>query len=300
MVDKPFDGIHSFLNSISQNITIFIDEYEKIFGDSSAMLTIMDGALNSEFRRVFLLTTNELYIEKNLIQRPGRIRYLKKFEDLRPSIVEEIIDDVLEHKQFKQECIEFISNLETITVDIVKAIINEVNIHEEGPLAFESIFNVKKIKGKYNISVREDDGTLSELASNASVYPRPTYNENHVGYYFEVDNQSIGKISRVINYSTIEVEPFVSDDGKRLGFDEPILVKVEDADVINYAYAYDNLGSTMVQKPKKGISSFGKNLLEKINQDRDESEDGIVEGNIEIGMDYGSNTVKIGGDDFSG
>ena len=91
LVDSHIKGIHTFLNSISQNITIFIDEYEKVFGDSSAMLTIMDGALNSEFRRVFLLTTNELYVEKNLIQRPGRIRYLKKFEDLKPAVVEEIV-----------------------------------------------------------------------------------------------------------------------------------------------------------------------------------------------------------------
>lgn len=269
LVDAHIKGIHTFLNSISQNITIFIDEYEKIFGDSSAMLTIMDGALNSEFRRVFLLTTNELYVEKNLIQRPGRIRYLKKFEDLKPAVVEEIVDDVLIHTQFKKECINFISNLETITVDIVKAIINEVNIHEEGPSAFESIFNVKKLKGKYNISVREEDGQLGELASSANVYPRPMYNEGHVGYHFEIDNQSIGKIRRVINFSTIEIEPFDGEKGEKLGFNEPIIVKVEDADIINYAYAYDGYGSSMVAKPKKGVSAFAKNIIEKIHEDRE-------------------------------
>ena len=43
LVDNNIKGIHKFLNSIPQNITIFIDEYEKIFGDSSVMLTIMDG-----------------------------------------------------------------------------------------------------------------------------------------------------------------------------------------------------------------------------------------------------------------
>jgi hypothetical protein len=268
LVDSHIKGIHTFLNSISQNITIFIDEYEKIFGDSSAMLTIMDGALNSEFRRVFLLTTNELYVEKNLIQRPGRIRYLKKFEDLKPAIVEEIVDDVLIHTQFKKECINFISNLETITVDIVKAIINEVNIHEEGPSAFESIFNVKKLKGRYNISMKDEDGQLVELANSVSVYPRPMFSENHVDYRFEIDNKSIGVVRRVINFSTIEIEPFDGEKGEKLGFTEPIIIKVEDADIINYTYAYDGYGSSVVNKPKKGVSPFAKNIIDKIHDDR--------------------------------
>jgi hypothetical protein len=237
------------------------------------MLTIMDGALNSEFRRVFLLTTNELYVEKNLIQRPGRIRYLKKFEDLKPAIVEEIVDDVLVHTQFKKECINFISNLETITVDIVKAIINEVNIHEEGPSAFESIFNVKKLKGKYNISMKDDDGQLVELASSVSVYPRPMFTEGHVGYRFEINNQSIGIVRRVINFSTIEIEPFDGEKGEKLGFTEPIIVKVEDADIINYAYAYDGYGSSMVSKPKKGMTIFAKNIIDKINDDRESNDE---------------------------
>ena len=280
LVDSHIKGIHTFLNSISQNITIFIDEYEKVFGDSSAMLTIMDGALNSEFRRVFLLTTNELYVEKNLIQRPGRIRYLKKFEDLKPAIVEEIVDDVLVHTQFKKECINFISNLETITVDIVKAIINEVNIHEEGPSAFESIFNVKKLKGKYNISMKDDDGQLVELASSVGVYPRPMFTESHDDYRFEIDNQSIGIIRRVINFSTIEVEPFDGEKGEKLGFTEPIIVKVEDADIINYAYAYDGYGSSMVPKPKKGVSKFAKNIIDKIHDDREEGDEIMSEERI--------------------
>jgi DNA-directed RNA polymerase subunit F len=280
LVEQRLDGIHQFLNSIPQNITIFIDEYEKVFGESSEMLTIMDGASNSTFRRVFLFTTNNLYVDQNLIQRPGRIRYMKKFEDLKPSVVEEIIDDVLEYPEFKQACIDFICNLETITVDIVKAILGEVNIHQEAPSEFEAIFNVKKIKGKFNVQMREEDGRLVELASNVKVYPKPMYNEGHVGYYFEVDNQRIGQISRVINFSTIEVEPFEGDNGKKLGFDEPILIRVEDADTINYSYAYDDsfgvgFGTGGMKKSTKEMSDLAKNIIKQINRDEygDECED---------------------------
>jgi len=258
----------SFLNSIPQNITIFIDEYEKTFGNASNMLTIMDGASNSEYRRVFLLTTNELRVESNMIQRPGRVRYLKTFDHLKPIVIKEIVDDILIHKQFTDDCIQFISSLETITVDIVKAVLNEVNIHEESPTAFESIFNVKKLKGKYNVSIREEDGSLVEIASNISVYPRPTFNENTVGYQLDVDGVAVGEIIRVVNYNTVEVEPYEDDNDNPIGFKDNIMVKVDDADLVNYAYAYDGFGSSQVTRPKKKSSDF----LKKITKDWDNYE----------------------------
>jgi len=159
------------------------------------------------------------------------------FGNLKPEVVEEVIDDILEYPDLKKECISFISSLETITIDIVKAVINEVNIHEEAPSAFEDVFNVKKIKGNYNVKLVED-GKLSELAKNVRIYPRPTYNDGTVGYRFEIDGQTIGHVSRIVNWTTIEVSPYVDDKGKKVGFDEPIIVKIEDADAVNYSYTY--------------------------------------------------------------
>ncbi len=271
-----------FLNGIPQNITIFIDEYEKTFGNASNMLTIMDGASNSEYRRVFLLTTNELRVESNMIQRPGRVRYLKTFDHLKPAVIKEIVDDILVHKQFTNDCIQFISSLETITVDIVKAVLNEVNIHEEAPTAFETIFNVKKLRGKYNVSIREEDGTLTEIASNIGVHPRPMFNEGNVGYGLEVDSVTVGEIVRVVNYNTVEVEPYELEDGSPVGFKENIMVKIEDADLINYAYAYDGFGSTQVSRPKKKSSDFLKN----ISKEWDDYEKGRRNGNTKPSRDF--------------
>ena len=203
-----------------------------------------------------------------MIQRPGRVRYLKTFDHLKPIVIKEIIDDILIHKQFTNDCVQFISSLETITVDIVKAVLNEVNIHEESPTAFENIFNVKKLKGKYNVSIREEDGTLTEIASNIGVHPRPMFNEGTVGYELTVDEVIVGEIVRVVNYNTVEVEPFEFEDGSPVGFKENIMVKIEDADLINYAYAYDGFGSTQVSKPKKKSSDF----LKKITKDLEDYE----------------------------
>jgi len=152
------DGnVHNFVNNINQDVIIFVDEYEKIYEKDADMLSIMDGATNSDYRRIFLLTTNTLYLNDNLLQRPGRIRYLKTFKDLTPEIIEEVVEDCLIHKHLKKEVIHFISGLESITIDIAKAVIQEVNIHNEDPEVFSDIFNVKKLSGKYDITIYNED-----------------------------------------------------------------------------------------------------------------------------------------------
>jgi hypothetical protein len=277
LIDRKFDGVHTFLNTITQDITIFIDEYEKVYGDSSQMLTIMDGALNSTYRRLFLMTTNDLYVDRNLIERPSRVRYLKMFGNLKPEVVEEVVDDILEHPQLKKECVSFISSLETITIDIVKAVINEVNIHEEAPSEFESVFNVKKIRGSYNVKMVEN-GQLSDLASNVKIYPRPTYNDNAVGNRFEIDGNTIGYISRIVNWTTLEISPYTNDNGQNLGFEEPIVLKIEDADAVNYSYtygSYDEYGAptnNFATKASKELSDKAKQIIKVIEDDEEESE----------------------------
>jgi hypothetical protein len=281
LIDRKLDGVHTFLNTITQDITIFIDEYEKVYGDSAQMLTIMDGALNSTFRRMFLMTTNDLYVDRNLIERPSRVRYLKMFGNLKPEVVEEVIDDILEYPEMKKECIYFISSLETITIDIVKAVINEVNIHEEAPSAFEDVFNVKKIKGNYNVKLVED-GKLSELAKNVRIYPRPTYNDGTIGYRFEIDGQTIGHVSRIVNWTTIEVSPYVDDKGKKVGFDEPIIIKIEDADAVNYSYtygSYDEYGmptNDFATNNSKEISDKAKSIIKALEDEEEEADEDIV------------------------
>lgn len=281
LIDRKLDGVHTFLNTITQDITIFIDEYEKVYGDSAQMLTIMDGALNSTFRRMFLMTTNDLYVDRNLIERPSRVRYLKMFGNLKPEVVEEVIDDILEYPEMKKECISFISSLETITIDIVKAVINEVNIHEEAPSAFEDVFNVKKIKGNYNVKLVED-GKLSELAKNVRIYPRPTYNDGTIGYRFEIDGQTIGHVSRIVNWTTIEVSPYVDDKGKKVGFDEPIIIKIEDADAVNYSYtygSYDEYGmptNNFATNNSKEISDKAKSIIKALEDEEEEADEDIV------------------------
>jgi hypothetical protein len=240
LITHHIDGAQFFINSIQQDIVVFVDEYEKVYDDKdSDMLTIMDGVLNSEHRRVFLLTTNSLWINENLLQRPGRIRYLKTFGDLTVPVIEEIIDDRLNNKEFRESCIKFISNLQIITVDIVKAIIDECNIHNEGPDEFKDVFNVKKIIGKFNVSILDptDGKTLISFKKGVPISPK-SFEEEYEGQFedtfFSVGGHVVGRILEIVDRETIKVTPWIKGKAKESA--EPVTYKIEHADSIHSTY----------------------------------------------------------------
>lgn len=212
IVHQPFEDIPSFLNELQQDVIVFFDEYEKMYRDyDNDILTVMDGVLNTKFRKVFLLTTNKLYINDNLIQRPGRLRYIKTFSDLPLAVIMEIVDDKLVHKQFRDDCIEFISKLEVITVDIVKAVIEEVNIHEEPPENFKDIFNIKKLESGVNIFIQGKDGLYSKnIETDVNISPFK-FTPECVNENFYINHIHAGEIVQYIDEHTIVVRSDNSD-----------------------------------------------------------------------------------------
>lgn len=173
-ITQNHEDLNTLLSSIQQPVVIFIDEYEKIYDDGHELLTLMDGLLKNDYKNVFLLTTNELYINNNLLQRPGRIRYVKEYGNLESHQCIEIINDLLQYPEFKDDCIEEISKLPNITIDLVKEIINEVNIHNVSPKEFMNIFNVTDPYSRYTIfnydlyEVNDNKKTL--IKSNIPIY----------------------------------------------------------------------------------------------------------------------------------
>lgn len=205
IIDRMIDECHRFLNSIPQDIIIFIDEYEKIFEENYQLLSIMDGAMNSEYKRVFVLTTNELYVNDNLIQRPGRIRYLKTFKDLSRESIAEIVDDCLTNTKYKEEVMRFVSTLQMITVDIVKTICQEVNLHDQSPERFAEFFNVKKVTGKFDVYIVNERGARSTelpFIANAKVSPFEEFEESDHIY---INNDYIGRIVDVLDENIVKI-----------------------------------------------------------------------------------------------
>jgi len=218
LVQKHHENLVSFLNTIHQNVIVFIDEYEKIFDYySNSLLSIMDGAFKTSHRKLFILTTNELKIDKNLMQRPSRIRYIKTFSDLSLDVIEEIVDDMLVYKDLKNATIKMISELPIITIDLVKAVIEEVNIHEEDPAVFKNIFNINgEDAQKQNVYKIDEKGDKVLIQSSVDVMPTnfTPYHDNDILF---IGSKKYGRIEKVIHHNQIIVsieidEPIEIDD----------------------------------------------------------------------------------------
>lgn len=140
-----------YLSGFNFDCVLFFDEFEKNFSDKdSTILQIMDGVYNSGYRKIFLLTTNEMTINENLVGRPSRIRYVRRFGNLDLKTVEEYLDDALEVPEARQELIDFIDTLTISTIDILKTIVNEVNIHGiQGLMKAKEFFNVSTLEYHY-------------------------------------------------------------------------------------------------------------------------------------------------------
>lgn len=137
-------------SSIDFDCVFFFDEYEKEFKDSSDILSFMDGTYNSIYRKVFLLTTNELKVDPNLLGRPSRIRYKKSFDNLSEEVTREILNDILKDKTAIEKVIELTHSMNIITIDLIKAIATEINIHGIESLPdIKETFNIEFSKFTY-------------------------------------------------------------------------------------------------------------------------------------------------------
>ena len=142
-----------YVSTLACDCIIFMDEFEKNFSEGhQEILQMMDGVYNSEYRKIFLLTTNELNINENLLGRPSRIRYVKEFGNLDKETVEEYLNENLHDLSAKQTIIEFIDTLTISTIDILKSIVSEVNIHGIDKFnEYREFFNVTTESYLYNV-----------------------------------------------------------------------------------------------------------------------------------------------------
>ena len=208
-----------FLASFNFDCVFFFDEFEKNFSDKdSSILQIMDGVYTSEYRRIFLLTTNETNINDNLISRPSRLRYIHEFSNLEPEIIREYLNDTLNDKSHIEDIIDFVDTLQISTIDILKSIVEEINIFGfDKFMENKSFFNIKTAAYTYRtkrIYLRNDeelhnysvdkflaDLKLYEKKPNRFNYPNDeefakVYNEYRNTVYREPDYCTLSDIQK--------------------------------------------------------------------------------------------------------
>ena len=131
IVNNDYDGkAVDLIQSIDFECVVLIDEAEKTFDKDRRidLLKICDGVYSNS-SKIILLTMNNLDIDKNLIDRPGRVRYIKNFGNLPEQTCKEYIRDSLKEEEDQKKIFNFVNSLGITTVDILKNIIDEFSIH---------------------------------------------------------------------------------------------------------------------------------------------------------------------------
>lgn len=156
LVNAPYPGIDAFIGKIQCECVLLFDEFEKNFNrddyKDEILLSVMDGVYSNDYRKVFILTTNTIQINSNFLSRPSRIRYVKKFGNLSPKIILEYLEDNLKYPEYTQDIIEFVDSLELSTIDILKVVVEDVNIHNIPPTKLKNLLNITIPVFRYNFS----------------------------------------------------------------------------------------------------------------------------------------------------
>lgn len=162
--DMSTSNLIDYISTFNFDCVFLFDEFEKNFSkEDSSILSIMDGVYTSKYRRLFILTTNNLSVNENLLSRPSRIRYLKEFGNLSLDAINNYLDDNLskENYEHKDEIISYIDTLEISTIDILKCIVDEIRIfgYDEF-IKSKKFFNTKT--NSYNYYIRYEVFDIDE------------------------------------------------------------------------------------------------------------------------------------------
>lgn len=195
LVNSAFNDMGTFINSIQQDIVMFFDEFEKVYEfysyrdedeaedpgskkNVSNLLTLMDGVFTSEYKRLFLLTTNKSSLPDAMLSRPSRIRYIKEFTDLTYESIMEILNDSVDNKDLIPGLVKILMKLDIITIDIVKSVAEEANIYNTDDPGFFSIFNIKPKTVYYDVYISNDKGGEEEMIDERMQMPFDQYRKN--------------------------------------------------------------------------------------------------------------------------
>jgi len=186
-------GLIEYLSSFNFDCVFFLDEFEKNWSEKdSSILQIMDGVYTSNYRRIFLLTTNETHINENLLSRPSRLRYVKEFCNLEKEVVEEYLKDNLKNQECVDCIVDFVDTLQISTIDILKTIVEDINIHGfDEFISNKDIFNVKTAKyyyHTYRLPFSSTEFDITKYTIDSFLKDVKTYDTVKVPQFYQFDS----------------------------------------------------------------------------------------------------------------
>lgn len=180
LVNDEYDDTEfvMFLQSIQQPCVLFFDEFEKVFSLSSnvrsqnALLTLLDGVFSS--KKLILMTSNDsTKISPQMLNRPSRIFYMKKYTGLDENFVREYCADNLKYNHHLDELVTATSMYAEFNFDMLQGMVEEINRYDESPLELIDILNIKPQNchnsAEYNLKFYKD-GNLVDTGTDYRHY----------------------------------------------------------------------------------------------------------------------------------
>jgi len=198
IINQPFCGetFNKFMQSINVPAIILFDEFEKVYCDEAQarILTLFDGVYKT--KKLFVITTNESYrVSQFLKNRPGRMYYSLKFDNLSPEFVREYCEDNLINQDRVEEFVRYVDMFRGINFDMMAAAVEEMNRYNESLRDVCKFLNVSPQTAfdMYDISISVNGGPDKVIQERKVVDDLESLeysiNSNQVKAYFkkEVD-----------------------------------------------------------------------------------------------------------------
>lgn len=191
LITEPFtgDGFKSYLSGMKEEVIIFIDEFEKVYNTPELQmefLSILDGVF--EGKKIFLFTTNNAEINEFLRNRPSRIFYHFKFDNLSNEVIDEIIEAELTDKTFEQDLRGIIQILGSVSIDVLLNIIDEVNRYSKSPKELIKGLNVEVEQMHFSVTLFKDGQMITTKCDFNPLVEKTFFlsykdSKDHYGYH---------------------------------------------------------------------------------------------------------------------
>lgn len=169
LINFPYSGelFNTFISQMTQPAVIIFDEFEKIYTteQQEQILTLFDGVYTSQ--KLFIITCNDQWkLDRNIINRPGRMYYRQTFDTLDPSIITEYCEKHLKNQDYANPIVMISQTIWRFSFDMLKALVEESNRYGESP--FESINYLNVSAENYNVSLY--NAALSHKDKSTKLY----------------------------------------------------------------------------------------------------------------------------------
>lgn len=179
IVNDNFDndlGLNKFLSDIEDRCIILFDEFEKNFDkddDQNKILTLFDGTFQSN--KLFVITTNSTFkVSEFILNRPGRVYYHFRYAGVEDEFIREFCDHHLENKSHTESFVKLSKVVGRFNFDMLQAMVQECNIHGEGPADIYRIMNIDLdgVRDKFSYTLINKDGKKQTGEARTSIYDR--------------------------------------------------------------------------------------------------------------------------------